>query len=461
MKRAAIYARVSVRDLDNADDRDSIARQVEACRSYADAHGYAVAPRHVFEEPGISGWSDKARPAWRALRRVVAEGEVDTVIVFAISRAARNTKRLLDFIEECEAAGVQFETVEGGITTTGAMGKALITILAAVAELESGMKSSRAKLKHSDKAKHGEWSGGRVPFGYRTGGDSRLHLNEKEAAAVRSAAEDLLNGVSSRAVLRRWSDEGWRTEAGNLWSPAAFRYLMTNPRLAGLRTVGRDMTHAGIVVGRGDWEPIITRTVHEKLVKLFDSRKVRGGRPERSLLTGLLVCAVDGEKLTGRPQSGSRRYICNHGGHVHLTIAADDAEREVLSQSEAHELDRSDGRKETVIDPRLLPDLTEALDVAERELAAARQAAEYFPEMKERVPQLEKACASAEHELHEAQAKAATNVWAKLARETTKGAPTDADVRALLEETIAEVTVKAAGKGKRIPPADRMHIYWR
>lgn len=60
----------------------------------------------------------------------------DTVIVESISRFARNTRDLLDLVERLTAKKVEFVSKKEAIDTTTPTGKFMLTVFAAVAELE-------------------------------------------------------------------------------------------------------------------------------------------------------------------------------------------------------------------------------------------------------------------------------------------------------------------------------------
>jgi len=60
----------------------------------------------------------------------------DTVIVESISRFARNTRDLLELIEQLTAKNVEFISKKEAIDTTTPTGKFMLTIFGAVAELE-------------------------------------------------------------------------------------------------------------------------------------------------------------------------------------------------------------------------------------------------------------------------------------------------------------------------------------
>ena len=74
------------------------------------------------------------RPELKRMMSFVREG--DTVIVESISRFARNTRDLLDLVEQLTAKQVEFVSKKESIDTTTPSGKFMLTIFGAVAELE-------------------------------------------------------------------------------------------------------------------------------------------------------------------------------------------------------------------------------------------------------------------------------------------------------------------------------------
>ena len=74
------------------------------------------------------------RPELNKMMQFVRQG--DTVIVESISRFARNTKDLLELVEQLTAKGVEFVSRKEAIDTTTPSGKFMLTIFGAVAELE-------------------------------------------------------------------------------------------------------------------------------------------------------------------------------------------------------------------------------------------------------------------------------------------------------------------------------------
>ena len=74
------------------------------------------------------------RPELKKMMEFVRRG--DTVIVESISRFARNTKDLLELVEQLSVKGVEFVSQKESIDTTTPAGKFMLTVFAAVAELE-------------------------------------------------------------------------------------------------------------------------------------------------------------------------------------------------------------------------------------------------------------------------------------------------------------------------------------
>jgi DNA invertase Pin-like site-specific DNA recombinase len=81
----------------------------------------------------------------------------DCVLVWKFDRFARSTKHLLTALEEFDHLGIRVVSIRDRIDTTSPMGKAMFTLIGAMAELESsliservtaGMKAAKARGKH-------------------------------------------------------------------------------------------------------------------------------------------------------------------------------------------------------------------------------------------------------------------------------------------------------------------------
>lgn len=86
----------------------------------------------VFEEK-ISG-KDRNRPALQEMIKFCRDG--DTIYIESISRLARNTKDFLNIVEELSAKAVGIVSAKESIDTTTPSGKFMLTVFAALSQLE-------------------------------------------------------------------------------------------------------------------------------------------------------------------------------------------------------------------------------------------------------------------------------------------------------------------------------------
>lgn len=86
----------------------------------------------VFPEK-ISG-KNTDRPELKKMMAFLREG--DTLIVESFSRFARNARDLLNLVEELRIKGVKFVSKKENIDTSTATGRFLLTVLAAISQLE-------------------------------------------------------------------------------------------------------------------------------------------------------------------------------------------------------------------------------------------------------------------------------------------------------------------------------------
>ena len=126
--KAAVYARVSTADKDQDPET-----QLHAVRRFCADKGWEITGEYVDK---ASAADLRGRVRWRELIDRRLRG-VDVLVVFRLDRAFRSVAHLHKTLEDLEAQEVQFVSVnEPQMDTTTAMGRFVMTLLAAVAELE-------------------------------------------------------------------------------------------------------------------------------------------------------------------------------------------------------------------------------------------------------------------------------------------------------------------------------------
>ncbi len=131
MGRLLGYVRVSTDEQVTDLQRDALAR-------------VGVAVSDCFADDGVSGTKPaKDRPGFSALLEVAERG--DTICAYALSRLGRSTLDVLALLRELEERGIGFRSVTEPIDTTTHVGKLVLTILAAVAEMERSVLAQRTR----------------------------------------------------------------------------------------------------------------------------------------------------------------------------------------------------------------------------------------------------------------------------------------------------------------------------
>jgi DNA invertase Pin-like site-specific DNA recombinase len=196
--RVALYARVST--IGHGQD---VGLQLDELRRVAHQRGWQVI--HEFIDDGISGTTAE-RPGLHALMSAVRVAEVDVVMVWRFDRFARSTTHLLEALDEFRRCQVDFVSLREQVDSSTAIGKALYTLIACVAELEHALIQERVQAGVARARERG------VKFGRpRRDLDLRAaHALIDQGHSVREAADML--GLPRTTLRRRLAEA--RREGG-------------------------------------------------------------------------------------------------------------------------------------------------------------------------------------------------------------------------------------------------------
>ncbi|NJC22163.1 DNA invertase Pin-like site-specific DNA recombinase [Arthrobacter pigmenti] len=193
--RAVLYLRVSSKGQVNTDydpEGISIPVQREACLRKVVQMGLTVVTEYI--EPGRSATEMTKRVAFQEmLRRVRADRDVDYVVVYKLSRFARNRTDDAIVMADLKKRGVTLISATESIDASP-VGQLMHGLLAAFNEYRSAEDGADIKYKMAQKAKKGGTIG-RAPVGY-------LNVREYfEGREVRSVAVDEIRGPAHPASL--------------------------------------------------------------------------------------------------------------------------------------------------------------------------------------------------------------------------------------------------------------------
>jgi len=342
MKAAGLY-RVSTKRQVRGED-DSISVQREVVHRYARQNGLELVREYV--EPGVSAYrlSSEERDILQDALKDARLGVYQVLLVFKADRLSRNAFEYPMILWEFYKAGVEIIAAaeDRRLNISDQMEKLVRFIEGWQAETESKNTSIRVSIAKLEKAKRGEWCGGRPPYGYRLSEQNRKHrleIDPREATVVREMVRLCMEeGLGTELIARELNRRGFRTRQGKPWTSARVRGVLQNSILCGLPAYncpaltwigGRrmylrrrdrcDFSNPDIIIPRdenGDPKPIPEYqilTVEEwfALSDLLHKRQPGGpdGRLRRSpsLLGDLLRCGYCGGPLVSHCYT-SRHY---------------------------------------------------------------------------------------------------------------------------------------------------------
>jgi DNA invertase Pin-like site-specific DNA recombinase len=133
--RTAVYLRVSTTQQKPDLQRDALYR-------YAARMDLAISAEYT--DVGVSG-RHEGRPQLQALMRAARAREFACVLVWTFDRFARSVAHLIQALEEFNHLGIRFISLQDQIDTQSPLGKAMFTIIGAMAELEAALIAERVK----------------------------------------------------------------------------------------------------------------------------------------------------------------------------------------------------------------------------------------------------------------------------------------------------------------------------
>jgi DNA invertase Pin-like site-specific DNA recombinase len=198
VKRVALYCRVSTGD-------QHLETQLLDLRELAKQRGCEV----VFEYTDIISGAKSKRPGLDQLMADARRHRFDIVPVAAFDRIARNVRHFLDVLDELNHLGIEFVSKRENVDTSGPLGRAMLTIVGAISELERSLIVERVKAGMR-RAKAEGRKIGRAP----------LNINRQQVVADRRLGMSLTQ-VAKKHRISRASVCRWVNEAGGLNSHAA------------------------------------------------------------------------------------------------------------------------------------------------------------------------------------------------------------------------------------------------
>jgi DNA invertase Pin-like site-specific DNA recombinase len=412
------------------------------------------------------------RPGLMNVLERLENGEADAICVAYLSRLSRRVIDGLAVVRRVNDRGRFVLVSDLDLDTSTPIGRAVLTVLLAFAELELEQRRSSWSSAQRRALARGVYPGS-TPLGYVRDEDGRMTPNPDTAETIRQMYDRRVAG-SSWSGLARWLDDTMPRDDGQSWRPSTVADMLTTPMNIGRleRTIDGEL----IVIDNAH-EPLVSRAVWEAVV---NGKATNGAvhRSEPAVLAGLVRCAGCGGPMSragngrGRPNAAGDlvrydHYLCLARCKRQAKISIRAADGYVLASvldrlavSAAVDVTRGGGDEIAEVERELehaeaeLSGYLSAVNVNDvGEAAFARGARE----RRARVDAVRRKLASVA-----ARVSAAGPTHTELVEQLSDPATSDGRLNVLLRAVIASVHVEKAGQpGRRGDLAERLRIVFR
>lgn len=234
-----------------------------------------------YVDGGFSG-SNLKRPALIRLTDDIKAGKIAAVVVYKLDRLSRSQKDTLYLIEDVfNPNEVDFISMNESMDTSTPLGRLMLGILSAFAQLERENIRERTRMGMKERVKSGLWmGGGRIPFGYDYDKEKGILVPNGDAELVRKIYRLYLEGCSTAKISRI---------LGLKYEKLAYQILKRKSN-AGYITYNNEEY-------KGLHEPIISEEIYNKAMEMMKRRSDFRRQNSNYLLTGLITCGKCGAKM--------------------------------------------------------------------------------------------------------------------------------------------------------------------
>jgi DNA invertase Pin-like site-specific DNA recombinase len=233
------------------------------------------------DQPG----SKLERPLFQEALQLCEQGEADGIAVYRLDRFARSVIHGLQCIKRLQEADARFVSVSEGFDPGTDVGRLVLTILFAFAELELTKITKSWNDAVTQAIEAGKYIAAKVPVGYVKGEDGRLVVDPEAAPKIREVFRLRARGGSWCELAECLEAAGVRTAWGNeFWTTSSLRNVVINRAYLG-------EARQGEIVNAQAHEPIVS--AREWQAAQPGERIILRNEESRSavcVLRGLLVC---------------------------------------------------------------------------------------------------------------------------------------------------------------------------
>jgi DNA invertase Pin-like site-specific DNA recombinase len=352
-QRAVAYVRVSK----ERDGMISPELQLNSIQGHTERMGYTIV--QTLEDLDLSGRFWKRRQMEQAVG-MIERREADVIVVWKVSRVARNRKDWAIAVDRVEGAGGRLESATEPMDTSTSSGRFARGMLAELAAFESERIGEAWKETHARRVRQGRPANGKPRFGYEYTKLTGFTPHEVDGETLRQMYARY-NAGASFATLVTWLNAGpskpspgYSKTSDGRWGTGTVKSVLDSGFGAGYFTshgVRHTGAHEGVIT-EAEWTEYLSRREQRAVQWPTGAAKY--------LLTGIIRCHCGSPMHGGRFGNGQiPGYRCaealskqaHRGGVVQENVV----ERVVLGWLErlSGEINASAASKTTQMTPKI------------------------------------------------------------------------------------------------------------
>lgn len=343
MNSIAIYSRKSK----FTGKGESIENQILKCKKFTEFK-FEIDPNdiNIYIDEGFTGKNEN-RPAYQDMMSKVKSGEIKHIVLYQLNRFGRNARDIHNSLQICMDHDCIIYSANEGFDSATSFGRAIIGIMASLAQLETEQLAERVTDNMYTLAKLGRWLGGQSPLGFDgtrefyidENGKERslteLKPNNDELDIVKSLFKKYLE-EKSLSQVSKWSlSLHFKGKNGGNLNKSAINAILQNPVYvksnkqvleylgnAGYNVCGSPNGNGILCYGKGKDNTVAAVAKHKGVIDAKDwievqdtlknntAKAPRRGKTNVALLTGILKCKC-GSSMNiahGRVKDGKKMF---------------------------------------------------------------------------------------------------------------------------------------------------------
>lgn len=221
------YVRVSTAQ--QANEGISLEQQQAAIKAYCKANKLAL--KETIVDAGHSAYKQplRRRESGRRVVELLENGEATGVVALRLDRLFRSMRDCINTVMDWHATGITLRLIDFGgqtVDTSTPMGRIMLTLMAAFAEMESYMKAERIRDVWEHRRSQGRRLGSLPPFGYQAAPGGFVVENQDEQATIAYILECRQRGLSLRSICTHLDGTRYKPR-GKRWHTTTLQRILS------------------------------------------------------------------------------------------------------------------------------------------------------------------------------------------------------------------------------------------